>query len=168
MEKLFWTEERVEQLKQMRADGKSNTVIGAALGATRNAVAGKISRMGLPLKSKKQSHVAVRPRVAKLCIAEKIMKQEPKCELPVEIDLPEGMHDHLVMPGSDPDRPPIPFDELRPDSCRWPIGRLEDKATRFCGCEQVLGSAYCAVHHQIATRPLPERGWLSNNRVLGS
>lgn len=43
-----WTDERVERLKAMWAEGKSASVIAAALGGvTRNAVCGKVDRLNL-------------------------------------------------------------------------------------------------------------------------
>lgn len=43
----FWTEDRVEKLKRMLADGDSSGAIGRELGCTRNAVIGKATRMGI-------------------------------------------------------------------------------------------------------------------------
>ena len=44
----FWTDERVERLKTLMAEGHSCSVIGAILGTTRNAIIGKASRLDLP------------------------------------------------------------------------------------------------------------------------
>ena len=49
-----WTEERLEQLKKLWGQGLSITQIGLKLGVTRNAVVGKVHRMGLP---KRQSPI---------------------------------------------------------------------------------------------------------------
>ena len=45
---MSWTDERVELLRQLWLDGKSASQISAALGAglTRNAVIGKVHRLG--------------------------------------------------------------------------------------------------------------------------
>jgi GcrA cell cycle regulator len=60
-----WTEQRLEQLKSLWAKGLSISQIGAEIGVSRNAVVGKVHRMGLP---KRQSPImrsektpAVRP-----------------------------------------------------------------------------------------------------------
>jgi hypothetical protein len=42
-----WTSERIDLLKQLRADGLSTTEIGRELGVTRGAIAGKLDRLGL-------------------------------------------------------------------------------------------------------------------------
>ena len=49
-----WTEERLEALKELWAQGLSITQIGLKLGLSRNAVVGKVHRMGLP---KRQSPI---------------------------------------------------------------------------------------------------------------
>ena len=46
---MSWTDERVEQLRKLWLDGKSASQIAAELanGITRNAVIGKVHRLGL-------------------------------------------------------------------------------------------------------------------------
>ena len=43
-----WTDERLEKLKELWMQGLSISQIGEALGVSRNAIAGKAHRMGLP------------------------------------------------------------------------------------------------------------------------
>ena len=43
-----WTDERLAELKKLWAEGLSISQIGEALGVSRNAIAGKAHRMGLP------------------------------------------------------------------------------------------------------------------------
>lgn len=45
-----WTPERIERLKQLRAESKSFTEIGRELGISRNAISGKVWRLGLAKK----------------------------------------------------------------------------------------------------------------------
>ncbi|MDA1311423.1 MAG: global cell cycle regulator GcrA-like protein [Proteobacteria bacterium] len=49
-----WTEERLGNLTRLWAEGLSITQIGLAIGLSRNAVVGKVHRMGLP---KRQSPI---------------------------------------------------------------------------------------------------------------
>ncbi len=49
-----WNDERLEKLKKFWEQGLSITQIGIRLGVTRNAVVGKVHRMGLP---KRQSPI---------------------------------------------------------------------------------------------------------------
>ena len=60
---MSWTDERVELLKKLWADGLSASQIAAELGGvTRNAVIGKVHRLG-PLRPR-QKPLLVRPAAA--------------------------------------------------------------------------------------------------------
>jgi GcrA cell cycle regulator len=49
-----WTDERLEKLKELWTQGLSISQIGEALGVSRNAIAGKAHRMGLPKREKQK------------------------------------------------------------------------------------------------------------------
>ena len=60
---MSWTDERVELLKKLWADGLSASQIAAELGGiTRNAVIGKVHRLGLSGRAKSSSSASPRPR----------------------------------------------------------------------------------------------------------
>ena len=60
---MSWTDERVETLKKLWSEGLSASQIAAELGGvTRNAVIGKVHRLGLSGRSKSPSSAAPRPR----------------------------------------------------------------------------------------------------------
>ena len=61
---MAWTDEIVEQLKQHWIDGKSASQIAGLLGngVTRNAVIGKVHRLGLAGRAKTPSTSVPRPR----------------------------------------------------------------------------------------------------------
>ena len=63
---MSWTDERVENLKKLWSDGLSASQIAAALGGiTRNAVIGKVHRLGLSGRAKAPSSSAPRQRKAR-------------------------------------------------------------------------------------------------------
>src|SRR5262245_3711660 len=63
---MTWTDERVETLKKLWTDGLSASQIAAELGGiTRNAVIGKVHRLGLSGRAKSPSSTAPRPRKAR-------------------------------------------------------------------------------------------------------
>src|SRR5437870_9220446 len=63
---MSWTDERVETLKKLWTDGLSASQIAAELGGiTRNAVIGKVHRLGLSGRAKSPSSSAPRPRKAR-------------------------------------------------------------------------------------------------------
>src|SRR4051812_12491117 len=62
---LTWTDDRVEQLKKLWEAGLSASQIAAELGnVTRNAVIGKVHRLGLSGRAKSPSSAAPRQRKA--------------------------------------------------------------------------------------------------------
>jgi GcrA cell cycle regulator len=62
----FWTPERVEQLKRMLSEGHSCSVIGNVMGASRNAIIGKIHRLDLPRPDTKQGRRALQRHNSRL------------------------------------------------------------------------------------------------------
>src|ERR1700740_399594 len=63
---MSWTDERVELLKKLWSDGLSARQIAAELGGiTRNAVIGKVHRLGLSGRAQSASSAAPRPRKAR-------------------------------------------------------------------------------------------------------
>ena len=55
---MAWTEERVEQLKKLWTEGLSASQIAKRLGdVTRNAVIGKVHRLGLEPRAKPQRKI---------------------------------------------------------------------------------------------------------------
>ena len=49
--KSVWDKEKLDQLSQLWAEGLPITKIGLELGVTRNAIAGKAHRLGLPKRN---------------------------------------------------------------------------------------------------------------------
>ena len=77
-----WTEERLAQLRKLWDDGLSISQIGDALGVSRNAIAGKAHRMGLPKRPSPISKTATE--------AKKPAKPKPPAEpvnLPLRLEL---------------------------------------------------------------------------------
>lgn len=64
---MVWTDERIEQLKVLWAEGRTTGEIGKLLGVSKNAVVGKAHRLGLkgrpsPIKRTAESRPAAPPR----------------------------------------------------------------------------------------------------------
>lgn len=134
---LTWTDERVEQLKKMWGEGLSASQIARALGdVTRNAVIGKVHRLGL-------SGRAPSPRV-----------ERPRTVAPRPAP-------RLVQPAPAIPDEPLRFDDgsfatvmtVTREMCKWPIGDPAQNDFHFCGRGVKDGSPYCEGHARVAYQP---------------
>ena len=117
-----WTDERLEELKKLWAKGLSISQIGEALGVSRNAIAGKAHRMGLP---KRPSPIS-KPKAEKPKVEPVVEEQD----LPLRLELRQ-----LVWSRS---------------KCCWPTGDPKKNGFVFCGDMVVPGKPYCLPHCQEA------------------
>jgi len=160
---MSWTEERVELLRKLWNDGLSASQVAAELGAgiTRNAVIGKIHRLGLAERAKTAS--APRPRVAKPPRQQPQMRsQGPVVHGNVALAFaPRAMvapapriEEEVVVPLSER----VTLMELREAMCRWPMGDPTNADFRFCGAKSPGGSGpYCGYHARVAYQPAQDR-----------
>lgn len=143
-----WTEEAVETLKRLWADPDlSAALIAKRLGVTRNAVLGKIHRLGL---SKPRG---ARPPPARVPTPQSARRA--RAERPARAAGPvSALARSSVGPASSPEPGPglVPrLEDLPRRGCHWPLGdpRAEDFA--FCGRAAERGP-YCAAHAALAYR----------------
>lgn len=142
-----WTPERVAMLEKLWADGLSASQIAKQLrGVTRNAVIGKVVRLGL---AGRKPAAAPQTRVQR--------PQQPKApSFPVRAVLTSHMSHTAIL------KPPTPLVErqepagcctiltVRDGQCRWPIGSPDDADFSLCGAQASKGRPYCTDHHQRA------------------
>ena len=148
---LDWTNERVETVRALWADGKSFRQIAMALGdgVTRNAVCGKIHRLGLMGRPKREGLVAPAhpmPRAPKhrRWLVMRAQRVAPAPE--IEIDTrPLVEDDAILLPMS----LRVSFADLHPGMCKFPLGDPQTKEFRFCGAPAASGP-YCGFHHRLA------------------
>jgi GcrA cell cycle regulator len=147
-----WTDARTERLKALWADGRPASEIASLLGeVTRNAVIGKVHRLGLAGRkttSRKPAPRRTSPRRAKSG------RVEPR--------LPATRIVRPAAPLQPPPPPPaaalmLPLRQLRAGQCRWPIGDPLEAGFGFCGCRKAPGVPYCAHHAAIAYNPAAHR-----------
>jgi GcrA cell cycle regulator len=152
---MTWTDERVETLKKLWGDGLSASQIAGELGGiTRNAVIGKVHRLGLSGRAKSPSSSAPRPRKPRPQHMMRVSRPavrgntalaqvfdyeaEPEPEL-VENVVPLGQRRTLL--------------ELTEDTCRWPIGDPGATDFFFCGGQSINTGPYCGFHSRVAYQP---------------
>lgn len=162
---MSWTEERVEQLRKLWLDGLSASQIAAELshGITRNAVIGKVHRLGLSGRVKAPSPMsapmAQRPKPAARPspprpIAPAMMGNTALAMKPRMAAAPEPHYDAVIIPLSER----VTIMELREAMCRWPMGDPSSPDFRFCGARTAeAGAAYCGAHARIAYQPAQDR-----------
>jgi GcrA cell cycle regulator len=155
---MSWTDERVEQLKKLWADGLSASQIAAELGGiTRNAVIGKVHRLGLSGRAKSPSSASPRPRKARspmMRIGRASIRGNTALAHAFELEaeaVPE-LIENIIPIGQ---RRTIL--ELNEQTCRWPIGDPGSSDFFFCGGNTITGLPYCAYHSRIAYQPAGER-----------
>ena len=146
---MTWTNERIEQLKTLWADGQSASAIAAELGVvTRNAVIGKIHRLGLAARwkrsrghqARRQPSMAHRPR-------RRTSPSSNRSRLPVT---PRNVASPLAELGPAP-QVPVTVATLTEHTCHWPEGDPKIPGFHFCGRQKSSSSApYCEPHAAIA------------------
>jgi GcrA cell cycle regulator len=157
---ITWTDERVEQLKKLWESGLSASQIAAELGnITRNAVIGKVHRLGLSGRAKSPSSAVPRPR-----------KARPSQHM-VRISRPMSRGNTALAHAfeTEPEHDPVAYDnvvpmnqrktllELSEDTCHWPVGDPGSPEFFFCGGKSLQGLPYCAHHSRVAYQPAVDR-----------
>jgi GcrA cell cycle regulator len=145
MSEIWWTDERLDELKLRWINGETASQICRAMHATsRNAVLGKAFRLKLAPRATKHSGQVARK-------SNRARKKRIK-ELNGDIAV---VGEHIVMVEEKP-LPgfvnPKPLIELKENDCRWPgPGPVEQR--QFCAAPVLNGYPYCAGHCRIAYTP---------------
>ena len=144
---MGWNDERVATLRKLWAEGLSASQIAKQLGGvTRNAVIGKVHRLGLagratPSRPAKRPVRAARPRV----ISPTAPRLRPASSMPAVMI---------------PELEPLKFDDgkaatvltLNESMCKYPIGDPTDAGFAFCGRSAACGP-YCQDHARLTYQP---------------
>jgi GcrA cell cycle regulator len=137
-----WSDKRTDLLKQLWAEGFSGSVIADRLHVTRNAVIGKVHRLGLP-------HRAVRH-----CRPPNNHKQRgpyrPRRSFgaspPAPNTAPSESFEPVIFE-------PVTLLDAGRGQCRW----MQGNDRMCCGRQIQRGSSYCPSHHADVWKPTPPR-----------
>jgi GcrA cell cycle regulator len=149
-----WTTERVQQLQRCVIAGLTCSEIADEIGVTRNAVIGKIHRLGLSPgrpRGRRPAALAQRMRTAPaqarrpptriarilraVAAGQTVLPFQTTIEVPgVESALRCSL---LDLPGG---------------RCRWPLSDPGKPDFGFCGNDAIAGISYCAGHARLAYR----------------
>jgi GcrA cell cycle regulator len=146
MSSTSWTDERVGLLTQLWSEGLSASEIAKRLGGlTRNAVLGKLHRLGRLGGRPKSSPPA---KAAPM----KRMLRNRRTTAPAQVRSRAPRQ-------PEPDWPPmvLAVEQLTPWHCRWPVGDPARPGFGFCGRAASAGP-YCREHQAVAfVRPRERR-----------
>ena len=146
---MGWTDERVEILKKLWLDGLSASQIAKQLGGvTRNAVIGKVHRLGLsgraaPSHPSRPTFKAPRPPRPIAMPAPRPRAMEPRAaQVPAVRAAP-----FVELPGT------ATVLTLGAHMCKWPIGDPSSDNFTFCGRRADEEGPYCIDHARMAYAP---------------
>ena len=157
-----WTEDRVGALKKLWLEGQSASQIAKQLGGgvTRNAVIGKVHRLGLsgraapsqPARTAATTFRTARPRPAAPAPA------QPSAPRRLEAVQPKPVQPAAPVPAPIPDLPgTATVMTLGAHMCKGPIGDPSSREFSFCGRRASEG-VYCVEHARVAYQPQTKRG----------
>ena len=160
-----WTEDRVGALKKLWLEGQSASQIAKTLGGgvTRNAVIGKVHRLGLSGRAAPSQPArttfprsTTRPRPA-APVQAAAAPQAPSAPRRIEPVAARPAPAPAVVEAS----VPAPMPELAGTAtvltlgahmCKWPIGDPSSREFSFCGRRASEG-VYCGEHSRVAYQP---------------
>lgn len=156
---MSWNDERVDLLKKLWSEGLSASQIAGRLGSvTRNAVIGKVHRLGLSGRATTSRMKSHRPRTRILNPKRPVNKPRfPQTGNPAV----RGLFAEEYIPPAE--EIVIPLKErktiqtLTECSCRWPIGDPQHADFHFCGRNKVPLLPYCEHHARRAFQPAAPR-----------
>ncbi len=166
---ISWTDDRVDLLKKLWSEGLSASQIAAELGGvTRNAVIGKVHRLGLSGRAKAPQPQAARPKKP----AARPMGSTGRGSGGSPISIGNVALKSDAMPMSRPQPAPTPqiFSlseeplipncsvlQINEQTCKWPIGDPSTSDFHFCARRSDTGIPYCGYHARIAYQPVSDR-----------
>ena len=161
---MGWTDERVETLKKLWLDGLSASQIAKQLGGvTRNAVIGKVHRLGLSGRatpSQPQRPIFKAPRAARPAVAaapaaprRAIEPSLAQAQAPVPAFFAEEPGSATVL-------------TLGAHMCKWPIGDPSSDGFTFCGRRSEREGPYCVEHARVAYQPQQKKAGRSGASEL--
>jgi GcrA cell cycle regulator len=165
---MVWNDERINLLKKLWAEGLSASGIASRLGdVSRNAVIGKVHRLGLPgrrptsrsnkarTSTKKERTTlpsSARPARRSICpvqgaLALRRVQETKPAPKPRLVIVTEPEREFEIAAG-------VKLLDLDEHMCRWPEGDPKAGDFHFCGRRSAEGLSYCARHARLAFKPV--------------
>jgi len=180
---MAWTDDRVATLTKMWGEGQSASQIAKELGGvTRNAVIGKVHRLGLSNRATGGTKPAAKGKAAASPAprAKPAAKAKAAPAAPVAAPKPNLPARKVIIPAGQPLPPQPSANEISPEAlasvrevekkakkiglmeltertCKWPIGDPATDEFWFCGLTSQPGKPYCEAHVGVAFQPMSSR-----------
>lgn len=159
---MSWNDERVETLKKLWSEGLSASQIANRIGGvTRNAVIGKVHRLGLSGRAPTSRTATARPR-PRIAAPRRPAKTRFQAlgstairtsTFQIEAEPYVSNYEELEIPATERKS----LLDLTEASCRWPIGDPQHGEFHFCNRSKVTGLPYCEFHSRRAFQPVQPR-----------
>lgn len=154
----LWNDDEDKLLIDLHKKGYSASKIAQSIfGKSRNAVIGRIHRLGLAREGLVMSNIAARHAERRFAEGKSLKRGRPhaivKKAAPVVAKPLPAPAEPYVEPSTD-DVATRTLVTLERDECRWPIGDPKTEAFGFCGCKIVPGLPYCDRHRHRAYQPV--------------
>ena len=167
-----WTDKKIEKLKVLWEKGIPTAEIGKRLGFSKNAIVGKVHRLGLsnrnsPIKTSTPSVAKTKPSVSKKISDEKTLNPKKTKDLtvkPIKQEVsnkaeikskPAQKNESQKVVETLPKAKKTSDDgvslmELTSDRCCWPIDDATSEGFHFCGKKVFKNKPYCLEHCAMA------------------
>ena len=138
-----WSEERIEQMKALWKEGLSCSQIAKRLkcGVSRNAVIGKLHRLGL--SGRREPSAPVNRKVRPASPSRRAAVVRPPDFSPISSPLLDCSTDVVRVR------------QVATGECKWPVGDPRDPTFGFCGAATT--GRYCAEHAARAYQPVKRK-----------
>ena len=171
-----WDNATLKKLKALTGKGLSTSEIGKRLGMSKNAIVGKLNRLGWNAKAGgatagAEKNAEVKKPDDKPVVAKKttVKKSEPAKKTSVKVTVTKttpkvaeaktdakttaknlAMHQRIIQHS-------LEMANLKPNQCRWPIGDPDSEHFHFCGETVFIGKPYCYEHCKQAYQFTPPK-----------
>ncbi|KFB11200.1 GcrA family cell cycle regulator [Nitratireductor basaltis] len=173
---MNWTDERVEMLKKLWAEGLSASQIAAQLGGvSRNAVIGKVHRLKLSSRGRATSSNTRQKKAPAAAAASSTASRSSRSTTRTQSRTVttsvgatalqvEFQEDAIAYQDTRPvEDVVIPMSrklklvQLSERTCKWPNGDPLSEEFNFCGNDTGDNGPYCCYHSKLAYQPASER-----------
>jgi GcrA cell cycle regulator len=167
---MDWTDDDIQRLRALWAEGHSTAEIGRRMGVSKNAIVGKAHRLDLqgrpsPIRrSEPGAPTARRSRRPPVPRLADIMPMTATVTVPAAPPPYHPIPTLRRIPTPEQRPAPVPRMSNPPTAttvsnrpCCWPIGEPGTSAFRYCDALALNGKPYCEEHAQLAYRRIRRR-----------